>query len=474
MKSRDNILLNLDWITVAIYLVMIFMGWINIYAAVFDEEHQSIFDLTQRYGKQMIFLIAGLFLAVAVLLVDSKFFVAFAFHFYGLTILLLILVLFLGKEVNGARAWFEVGNVALQPAELGKFATNLAIAKYISQFNFKMNEPRSFLVLGALIVFPAILIIFQNDTGSALVYSVFILIFYREGLTGMVLFWAFAAAVLFVLALVWDPFKILLFLVAVSVLAFGVLRQSSREAIRGSLIVGVLYGLLWGANHLFSMGASNFHLLLIVTVITSLIFIIYGLKNHIRQVLMIILFFIFSIGITMSVNYFYSNILESHQRERIDELLGISSDPLGAGYNVNQSKIAIGSGGLLGKGFLKGTQTKYNFVPEQSTDFIFCTVGEEWGFVGTTVVVLLFLGLLIRLISLAERQRSTFSRVYGYGVAGILFFHFAVNISMTIGLAPVIGIPLPFFSYGGSSLWAFTILLFIFLRLDASRSENLR
>ncbi len=474
MKSRDNILLNLDWITVAIYLVMIFLGWINIYAAVFDEEHQSIFDLSQRYGKQMIFLITGIVLAVAVLLVDSKFFAAFAYHFYGLTILLLILVLIIGKEVNGARAWFEIGSVALQPAELGKFATNLAIAKYMSQFNFKMQNTKSYIVLGTLIAIPALLIIMQNDTGSALVYSVFILVFYREGLTGMVLFWGFAAAILFVLALVWDPFKILLFLVVVSVIAFGVLRQNSKDTIRGILITGLLFGLFFGANILFSLGATNFQMLIIVTIITALIFIIYGIKNHIRQVLLIVLFFIFSIGITMSVNYFYSNMLESHQRERIDELLGISSDPLGAGYNVNQSKIAIGSGGLLGKGFLKGTQTKYNFVPEQSTDFIFCTVGEEWGFVGTTVVVLLFLSLLLRLITLAERQRSTFSRVYGYGVAGILFFHFAVNISMTIGLAPVIGIPLPFFSYGGSSLWAFTILLFIFLRLDASRSENLR
>jgi rod shape determining protein RodA len=467
-------LLNLDWITIIIYLVMIILGWLNIYAAVYDEEHQSIFDLTQRYGKQMIWLIAGVVLAISVLLVDSKFFAAFSYHLYGLTILLLVAVLIFGKEVNGARAWFEIGSVALQPAELGKFATNLAIAKYISQFSFKMEQTKSYIVLGGLIAIPALLIIMQNDTGSALVYAVFVLVFYREGLNGMVLFWGFATIILFVLALVWDPFKILLFLIIVSIVAFGVLRQSLREVIRGILVFGILFGSLIGINILFSIGESYFHLLLVVTIISTLIFVIYGIRKHIRQVWMIILFFIFAIGISMSVNYFYQNVMEDHQRDRVDELLGISSDPLGTGYNVNQSKIAIGSGGVVGKGFLKGTQTKYNFVPEQSTDFIFCTVGEEWGFVGSSIIVLLFLALLIRLIILAERQRSRFSRVYGYGVAGILFFHFAINISMTIGLAPVIGIPLPFFSYGGSSLWAFTILLFIFLRLDASRAENLR
>lgn len=474
MKNRDNIWLNLDWITVFIYLALVLLGWINIYAAVYDEEHQNILDISQRYGKQLIWIVAGIFIAIMVLLIDSKFYAAFAYHFYGLILLLLVGVLFFGKEVNGARSWFEIGGVGLQPAELGKFATNLAIAKYISQFNFKMEQVKSYLVLGALIAVPALVIIMQNDTGSALVYAVFILVFYREGLNGMVLFWGFAAAVLFVLALVLNPFMLLLFLVVISIIAFGVVRQSIKEVIRGLIIVGILFGLAIGANLIFHLGGSNFHMLLVATIISIVTMIIYGLKNHIRQVIFVLLFFFFSVGITMSVNYFYQNTLAEHQPARIDELLGISSDPLGAGYNVNQSKIAIGSGGLLGKGFLKGTQTKYNFVPEQSTDFIFCTVGEEWGFVGSTVIIGLFVFLFIRIINLAERQRSRFSRVYGYGVAGILFFHFAVNISMTIGLAPVIGIPLPFFSYGGSSLWAFTILLFIFLRLDASRGENLR
>jgi len=450
------------------------LGWINIYAAVYSDEHQSILDMGQRYGKQLIWIIAGIILAIMVLTIDSKFFAAFATHIYIITILLLVAVLIFGKEVNGARAWFEFGSVALQPAELGKFATNLAIAKCISQFDFKIQKLRSYLTLGAIIALPAILIIMQNDTGSALVFAVFIFVFFREGLSGMVLFWGFAAAALFVLSLVLDEFKLLLFLLSISVAAYGVLRLSIKEALIGILAIIGTFGLIWLIDAIIGLGGSPFQLLLITTVIIAVLFIAFGIFYHVKQVWSILLFFIFAIGISMSVNYFYKNVLIIHQRNRIDEVLGIKTDKLGAGYNVNQSKIAIGSGGITGKGFLNGTQTKYNFVPEQSTDFIFCTVGEEWGFLGSTFVVGLFLILLIRLITLAERQRSQFSRVYGYGVACILFFHIAINISMTIGLAPVIGIPLPFFSYGGSSLWAFTILLFIFLRLDASRTENLR
>jgi len=474
LKARNNILLNLDWISVFLYLVLVMLGWINIYAAVYSDEHQSILDMGQRYGKQLIWIIAGIILAIMVLTVDSKFFAAFATHIYIITILLLISVLIFGKEVNGARAWFEFGNVALQPAELGKFATNLAIAKCISQFDFKIQKLRSYLTLGAIIALPAILIIMQNDTGSALVFAVFILVFFREGLSGMVLFWGFAAAALFILSLLLDEFKLLIFLLSICVAAYGVLRLSIKEALIGLVAIVGTFGLVWLIDTIMGLGGSPFQLLLITTVINAVLFMAFGILYHIKQVWRILLFFVFAIGISMSVNYFYKNVLIIHQRNRIDEVLGIKTDKLGAGYNVNQSKIAIGSGGITGKGFLNGTQTKYNFVPEQSTDFIFCTVGEEWGFVGSTFVVGLFLLLLIRVITLAERQRSQFSRVYGYGVACILFFHIAINISMTIGLAPVIGIPLPFFSYGGSSLWAFTILLFIFLRLDASRTENLR
>ncbi len=474
MKARNTIWLNLDWITVFLYVVLVLLGWVNIYAAVYSDEHQSIFDVAQRYGKQLIWIVAGAILAIMVLTVDSKFYAAFANHIYFFTILLLVAVLIFGKEVNGARAWFEFGSVALQPAELGKFATNLAVAKCISQFDFRIQSLRSYLTLGAIIGLPAILIILQNDTGSALVFSVFVFVFFREGLSGMVLFWGFAAGALFILSLVLDQLQLLIFLLAISVAAYGVMRQSIKETMIGFIGIGGTFGLLWLINNLLGIGHPPLRLLMVTTIIIAVLVIFYGIFYHVRQVWRIFLFFIFAIGISMSVNYFYKNVLISHQRDRIDELLGIKSDKLGAGYNVNQSKIAIGSGGLTGKGFLNGTQTKYNFVPEQSTDFIFCTVGEEWGFVGSTFVLMLFLLLLIRLVGLAERQRSQFSRVYGYGVACILFFHIAVNISMTIGLAPVIGIPLPFFSYGGSSLWAFTILLFIFLRLDANRTENLR
>jgi rod shape determining protein RodA len=474
MKSQNNIILNLDWITILIYLALVMMGWMNIYAAVYSEEHQSIFDIGQQYGKQMIWICAGIFLAISVLIVDSKFYVAFAYHIYVLIIFLLVAVLFLGKEINGARAWFEVGGVALQPAELGKFATSLAVAKYMSQFGFKMGRTKSYLVLGAIMLLPALLILLQNDTGSALVFAVFFLVFYREGLPDIILIGGFTTIILFILALLWTQLQILILLLFVSLILFTVLRQSYKDGIIGFVVISVIYGIVFGLKNIMGFDATQFHLVAITSFFSVLIFIAYGLSKHIRQAWFVLLFFIFSIAITLSVNYFYRNVLISHQRDRVDNLLGIKNDLLGAGYNVHQSKIAIGSGGILGKGFLKGTQTKYNFVPEQSTDFIFCTVGEEWGFVGTTVVIVLFLTLLIRLIYLAERQRSAFSRIYGYGVACILFFHIVINISMTIGLAPVIGIPLPFFSYGGSSLWSFTVLLFIFIRLDASRTKNLR
>jgi len=474
LKSNNNIWLNLDWLTVFLYLTLVFLGWLNIYAAVYNEEHQSMLDMGQKYGKQLIWIIAGIIIAIMVFTVDSKFYAAFAYPIYAVTIILNIAVLFLGKEVNGARGWFEFGNVALQPEELGKFATNLALAKCISQFDFKIQKMRSYLILFSLIALPAILIIMQNDTGSALVFAVFVFVFYREGLNGMVLFWGFAAAALFILALLLNEFQLLLFLLIISIAAYGVLRQSLKEALIGfTSIMGTL-GVLWLVDSIFHLGGTPLQLLLITLTISAILVIVYAILRRIPQVWRILLFFIFAIGISMSVNYFYKQILAPHQRDRIDQVLGIKIDKLGRGYNVNQSKIAVGSGGFLGKGFLKGTQTKYNFVPEQSTDFIFCTVGEEWGFVGSAVVVGLFLWMLIRLITLAERQRSQFSRIYGYGVACILFFHIAINISMTIGLAPVIGIPLPFFSYGGSSLWAFTVLLFIFLRFDATRTENLR
>jgi rod shape determining protein RodA len=450
------------------------MGWVNIYAAVYNEEHQSIFDISQRYGKQLMWIGAAFFLSFVILLIDGKFFSAFAYPVYIFMLVLLIAVLLFGREVNGARSWFQLGSIRLQPAEFAKFATCLAISRYISQFNFKIHKFKSLLIAGIILFTPAILIILQRDAGSALVYSVFILVLYREGLSGVVLFVGFLSAVLFVITLLLPKLQVLLIIIAFAFicLKFIGLRFKQIGIGLGSILLGFI--LIWGIVELFHLNISIYVLVLTSLALNLIPFLFYIYKERLKNAGWVFLIAVGSLFFSFSVGYLFENVLESHQQERINDLLGIESDPSGAGYNVAQSKIAIGSGGFSGKGFLNGTQTKFKFVPEQSTDFIFCTVGEEWGFVGSVVVLLLILSLIIRLLFLAERQRSPFSRIYGYGVACILFFHLAINVGMTIGLAPVIGIPLPFFSYGGSSLWSFTILLFIFLRVDANRLELLR
>ena len=420
MRQQKSIFENLDWVMVTIYLVMIFLGWINIYAAVYNEEHKSILDVSQNYGKQLIWIGSSLLIAVFILLLDGKVFTISAYPVYGLVILTLILVLVFGKEVSGSKSWFEVGSFRIQPAEFGKFATALVVAKFLGTMNIKFEDTRTKLITAAFIAAPALLILLQNDTGSALVYGAFLFVLYREGLSGNFLMAGVAVVVVFIITLLFDPRTMM-------------------------WIVGVLAFLIYIA----------------------------GKRTWKNALLMAGTAVVFS-GMSYSVGYVVDNVLEKHQKTRINVMLGKEDDPKGVGYNVNQSKIAIGSGGFSGKGFLNGTQTKYKFVPEQSTDFIFCTVGEEWGFMGSAVVIILFMVLLVRIIFVAERQKSPFSRIYGYGVAAVLFFHFAVNIAMTIGLAPVIGIPLPFFSYGGSSLWAFTLLLFVFIKLDAYRMQLLR
>ncbi len=398
---------------------MVAFGWINIYAAEFDESHQSILDMNQRYGKQFIWILASILLALIILIIDGKFFSAFSFVFFAVSILSLLAVLGIGATIAGSQSWFQIGSIGIQPAEFAKFATALALAKYLSHLNAPVLKLKHLFKASIIIFLPAILILLQHDTGSALVYIAFLLVLFREGLSGKVLVFGLGAVILFILTLLINKF-----------------------IMTGSLLV----------------------------LLTLILFIIGKSKRNIIALLFI---FIVSTAFVFSVDYTFENVLEYHQKKRINVLIGKEIDPRGAGYNVNQSKIAIGSGGFSGKGFLKGTQTKYNFVPEQSTDFIFCTVGEEWGFLGSAFVISTFMLLLFRIIKLAERQRSAYSRIYGYGVASILFFHLTVNIGMTIGFAPVIGIPLPFYSYGGSSLWAFTILLFIFIRLDASRLEML-
>ena len=474
MNSRsNNLLANIDWVSILLYLLLVLIGWLNIYAAVYDENHSSILDISQKYGKQLIWIGAAFVLAFLVLLTDSKFFTTFSMVIYGIMIFLLIAVLFFGTETKGARSWFEVGDFRIQPAEFAKFATNLAIAYIMSRHNFKVMRFSSLLTIGLILALPAGLIILQNDTGSALVYSSFILVLFREGLHGSILLLCFVAAAIFIMALLYTPFTVLLVIIGGTLIAFYYYRHDIRELFQIILFIGCGFGLFVLIKWMFNLSISDYYMLLIVYVITSITSIYPIYKRKMKNMITLLLISWLCVGAAPSVNYAF-NHLQPHQQDRINELLGIKVDPKGTGYNVTQSKIAIGSGGLLGKGFLQGTQTKLNFVPEQSTDFIFCTVGEEWGFVGSTFVIVLLAVFILRIIKLAERQRSSFSRIYGYGVASILFFHVAVNIGMTIGMAPVIGIPLPFFSYGGSSLWSFTILIFIFLRLDANRLQVFR
>ncbi len=474
MKRTVNVWANLDWFTVLLYLILVIMGWINIYAAVYSEEHSSILDFEMRYGKQLIWIGAAILIAIIVLSIDTRVYSFFSYFLYLASIILLALVIVAGKEVNGAKAWFEIGSFRLQPAEFAKVATCLALAKYLSSYNVNITKIKTWVVLLIIIAIPSALIILQPDLGSVLVFFSFAFMFYREGFPGSILFFIFLLIFLSILALAAPPFTVLITILLFAIGAVFVLRQNIKEPIMAILLIVALYLLIRFINKWFHLQFNNYEILLYSTIFVGL-GAIFSLLIKRRKYLFWIVFCTFvAIAFTYSVDYLFDHFLQPHQQQRINILLGKESDPKGAEYNVNQSKIAIGSGGFWGKGFLQGTQTKFNFVPEQSTDFIFCTVGEEWGFVGSFVVISLFALLLIRILYLSERQRSAFSRMYGYGVASILFMHIAINIGMTIGLVPVIGIPLPFFSYGGSSLWAFTILLFIFLRFDASRLEMLK
>lgn len=415
MNNQRSLFFNVDWFVILTYLVLCIFGWFNIHAAVYDPEHPSIIDLDTNYGKQLIFIISAVIIGFTILILDSKFFNTFSPIFYGLTLMLLVLVLIIGRNVGGNQAWIPIGSFRLQPSEFAKFTTCLLLAKYLGSSTIKVQDLRAQLIAAFIILIPTALILLQPDAGSALTFSSLILVLYREGLSGYFLIIEGLSIILFILTVLYNKYYVLL---------------------------GVLALAGW---------------------------FIYLYRKNRRTITVLGLGVIFSVIFIFSVDFAYNSILKPHQKSRIDVILGKVNDPRGMGYNLNQSKIAIGSGGLWGKGYLQGTQTKYNFVPEQSTDFIFCTVGEEWGFAGCFVVIGLYLFLLLRIITIAERQRSSFPRIYGYGVASILFFHFFINIGMTIGLIPVIGIPLPFLSYGGSSLWSFTILLFILLKFDSNR-----
>ncbi len=422
MKREDNITNKIDWVTVLIYGAIVFLGWLNIYAVTYDETADtSIFSLHLNSGRQLIFIGGSVIIILAILVIDRQFYETFAYIIYGVMMLVLLLVPLVGKEVGGNKAWLGIGSFGVQPSEFAKFATALVVAKTIGSIGFRMDNLKNQLILFALIGAPLILILLQKDTGTALVFTVFVLVFFREGMSPFILIIGVACAAIFVLTLLVENQYYLYLGVAVL------------------LVVAIM------------MGRKRFKRIALLT------------AGAVTVVLMI-----------GSVDYIVTDVMKPHQQNRIKALINPDADPLGYGWNVTQSKIAIGSGGFLGKGFLEGTQTKFDFVPEQSTDFIFCTIGEEHGWIGSLFTISLFVILLLRIIFLAERQKNKFARVYGYSVACILFFHFAVNIGMTIGLFPVIGIPLPFFSYGGSSLWGFTILLFIFLKLDAHRGQVLQ
>lgn len=473
MHSRNNNTQSLDWVSIVLYLLLVGFGWVNIYAANTEADSPVFWIANQEYVKQLIWIGFSFMTIGILLLIDSKFYVEFAYPSYILGVILLLAVIFVGVEVNGAKSWFQLGAIRFQPVELAKVATTLTLARVLSRFQFTFRSWQDLLLLGTVWLLPVIIIVLQNDLGSGLVFFAFLLPFFREGMSPYVLVFGVLAALIFVLTLLIPNYSILLLLAGAffSILLFHKYR---KETLMALAVASGVYGLM--ALVMQARGGDINHDMALLSGmgLASLGLGFKALLRRLPTVGIYILLFWASAGFAYSADYFYENMLGEYQRSRILVLLNLKDDPQGAGYNVNQSKIAIGSGGFSGKGYLQGTQTKFNFVPEQSTDFIFCTVGEEWGFLGTTAVVLLFVFLLMRLTYLAERQHSAFSRIYGYGVAAIFFFHVAVNIGMTIGLAPVIGIPLPFFSYGGSSLWGFSILLFIFLKLDTNRGQVLR
>ncbi len=470
MDRSSNTFKRLDWGTVLLYAILVGFGWINIYAAVYNEDHSSILDVSQRYGKQLIWISVSVVLIIIIFIIDSRAYEFLAYPIYLAAILLLIAVLLFGKEVNGARSWFEFGSIRFQPAEFTKVATALAIARMMSIHDFKINTLENLMKVGFITILPAAMIILQNDTGSAFVYVAFAIVMYREGLSPWILVLGLLFIGLFVGALVTKMIYVFFGIGTILHLILYIVYRN-KKITRISLVSLLIIGIIIFINSI-SFKFNPVYIFLGTALIVILAFAYPAYVKRMKHYSTIMVVFIFALGFTLSVDYLFNNVLQKHQRTRINVVLGIEDDPKGVGYNVNQSKIAIGSGEFTGKGFLQGTQTKFDFVPEQDTDFIYCTVGEEWGFIGTSMVLILFGALLVRIIMIAERQRSKMNRVYGYAVASILFFHVAVNVGMTIGLTPVIGIPLPFFSYGGSSLWSFTVLLFILLRLDASRMEK--
>lgn len=480
---QPSMLGSLDWWTIGIYLALLTFGWISVCGASYTYGDTDIFSLDTRSGMQIVWIGTSICLGFVLLTLDDHFYDTFAFFIYVGMLLLLFATIFNPHEIKGSRSWLVLGPLRLQPAEFAKFATALAVAKLMSTYGFTMNNWKHFASACLMIVLPMVFIVAQKETGSALVYFSFFLMFYREGMSGSFLFTGVAMVIYFVVGvrfeqvMLWDtPTSLGRFIVLILVQVFtaGMVRSYINDRGRTTRLVA-LGILLTGLCLLVSKFITAFDVTIVQLVLTAALvcWLIYRwLSARIRNYFYVAIFAVGSVLFFYSVDYVLNDVMEPHQRVRINVLLGLEEDLAGAGYNVHQSEIAIGSGGLRGKGFLNGTQTKLKFVPEQDTDFIFCTVGEEEGFLGSAAVLLLFLALILRLIKLAERQPFKFGRIYGYCVLSVFLFHLFINVGMVLGLTPVIGIPLPFFSYGGSSLWGFTILLFIFLRIDASRNKS--
>ncbi|MDD6942724.1 MAG: rod shape-determining protein RodA [Muribaculaceae bacterium] len=474
---------SIDWITIILYMILVAYGAVSIYAASYDFDNASLFDLREFSGKQILWIGLSLVIGCVIMITDYRIYKTYAYPIYIGVLIILLITIFIAPDIKGSHSWIKIGSMSLQPAEFGKFATALALAKLFDSYNFRLNAKISNYFRALIIIFlPIIFILMQKETGSALVYISFIFVLYREGMSGLVLFSVLCAISYFVVAIKFaDPLilgmasgEFTVFILIMLVFSLMLLFYCKDIIIARNVIYGFVgSGLVVTILSLCHVPVNG-RLYFIIIIATAIIYTAIAMFRHrIRKFLITIGFALVSVVFLFSVNYVFSNVLEPHQQMRIKVALGIEENLQGAGYNVNQSKIAIGSGGITGKGFLNGTQTKLKYVPEQHTDFIFCTIGEEQGFIGTTTVLILFLTLILRLIHIAERQRTIFERVYAYCVISILIFHLCINIGMVIGLCPVIGIPLPFFSYGGSSLWGFTILLFILLRLDASRKERM-
>lgn len=479
-NRRASVWQSVDWLTVMLYILMVVAGWFSVCGASYEYNTTGLFDPAGRPGSQLIWIASAFVVVFIILMLDKDFFETFSYIIYGFIILLLIATIFLAPDIKGSRSWLVLGPLRIQPAEFAKFATALALAKLMNSYNFNLFTLRNFSLVIVLILAPMACILMQKETGTALVFLAFALMLYREGMSGYILLASVCAVTFFVIVMKYDDIVlgitpvgdlIVLSLTILITMALVLYLRHDKQTVRLMLYL-LGFALLGGTVASFYIPINFVWVIVGVIGAIILILIFLSLKNLAWPYAVIALFAVGAVCFMLSVDYVFNDVLEPHQQQRIRVSLGLEDDPGGAGYNVNQSKIAIGSGGFWGKGFLNGTQTKLKYVPEQDTDFIFCTVGEEFGFWGSLLVLCLFGAMIIRLIILSERQDSKFGRVYGYSVASIFFFHLLINIGMVLGLTPVIGIPLPFFSYGGSSLWGFTILLFIFLRVDATRKET--